>query len=484
MPDVTILPVSVTASVVAPTVSGSGNTTITISPVVATATVKAPTALVFGVTFPPLVVVTSVGFVNLSRGYKFDVYIDGVEVTNGILWEGWNITDSLGNIKGLYIQGKESINAAKGDEIILIDEIEGRRVFAGIIKEVMVRFLKKDYFIYNLICQDYTRIIDLVTSGVAMTQGDHTEYDIISHLISTYTPELTLAPNVLNPGETIVDIGWTNTSLREAIRVTAAENNRVWYVDFYKQFHYFALGDEVAPFGLSDSPDEVNTFKYGDLEYTEDTVNNELRGSFKVWKAGLYAGQTVGVTNAKLAWSAKEWLIYEVSARLIGGSYMFTDPKVEYTIAFGTRPKRVTERIPTEPVDEEEAAAESAMERTPFSVSGNWYAGTASSGETGADVVTINTSNTILRIYGLLASIFNMTATAIITGRLYQQVNGTERKIWEETITKGSDPDGWWVIDGLLATYEALRLEFQSNNAADTAKVVDGEYITQEAPAE
>lgn len=96
------------------------------------------------------------------------------------------------------------------------------------------------------------------------------------------------------------------------------------------------------------------------------------------------------------------------------------------------------------------------------SVTGNWYSGTATSGETGANLVTIGANDTRKKLHSLLVSIGSVGAGAKITIRLYIQINGTERKVYQEEFTQGVDPNGLWIVNGSVGIHEVLRVEAMS----------------------
>jgi hypothetical protein len=58
-------------------------------------------------------------------------------------------------------------------------------------------------------------------------------------------------------------------------------------------------------------------------------------------------------------------------------------------------------------------------------------------------------------------------------------VNGTERKVYEQSFNATSDPTGLWIINGTLAIHEALRVTLQSDNAADNGQAVDYDYMLE-----
>ena len=114
------------------------------------------------------------------------------------------------------------------------------------------------------------------------------------------------------------------------------------------------------------------------------------------------------------------------------------------------------------------------------STTGNWQSGTATSGETGADVVTIGANDTKKKLHSLLLSIHNFVLGGRVTVKVFMQVNGTERKVYQEDFNKGTDPDGLWVVNGTVGIHEALRVELQSNRAADNGVALDYDYMLEE----
>jgi hypothetical protein len=95
-----------------------------------------------------------------------------------------------------------------------------------------------------------------------------------------------------------------------------------------------------------------------------------------------------------------------------------------------------------------------------------------------SDVVVIGTHNARYKVHSLLLSIHSLVGTAI-TVRLYMHVNGTERKVYEQSFDASSDPSGLWIINGTVGIHEALRVTLQSDNAADNGKSVDYDFMLE-----
>jgi hypothetical protein len=95
-----------------------------------------------------------------------------------------------------------------------------------------------------------------------------------------------------------------------------------------------------------------------------------------------------------------------------------------------------------------------------------------------ADVVSIGVSNTRYKLHSLLVSIHNLSGT-IITVRLYMNVNGMERKVYEQAFDAVTDPSGLWIVNGTIAIHEVLRVTLQSNEAADNGQTVDYDCLLE-----
>jgi len=113
------------------------------------------------------------------------------------------------------------------------------------------------------------------------------------------------------------------------------------------------------------------------------------------------------------------------------------------------------------------------------SVTADWQSATGTSGEIGADLVTIGTSNTKYKLHSLMVNISALTDGAIIVLKLFTKVNGSERKVYHQSFTKGTDPDGLWIVNGTVGIHQGLRVELYSNNAADNGKYVEYDYMLE-----
>jgi len=113
------------------------------------------------------------------------------------------------------------------------------------------------------------------------------------------------------------------------------------------------------------------------------------------------------------------------------------------------------------------------------SVMANWQSGTGTSGEVGADLVTIGVSNIKYKLHSLLVNIGALTVGAVVILKLFIKVNGMERKVYHQSFTRGTDPDGLWIVNGTVGIHDVLRVELESNNITDNGKAVDYNYMLE-----
>ena len=96
-----------------------------------------------------------------------------------------------------------------------------------------------------------------------------------------------------------------------------------------------------------------------------------------------------------------------------------------------------------------------------------------------ADIVSIGADNTKNKLHSLVLNISALTDTATIAIRMYMQVNGVERKVYDQDFVKGTDPDGLWIVNGTVGIHEVLRVTAQSDNAGDDGKSIDYDYMLE-----
>ena len=95
-----------------------------------------------------------------------------------------------------------------------------------------------------------------------------------------------------------------------------------------------------------------------------------------------------------------------------------------------------------------------------------------------ADVVSIGEAGVSNKIQDLSLNISNLAGTLIIV-RLYKNINGVERKVYEQSFNAATDPPGLPIINGTWATHDVIRVSLQSDNAADNGQAVDYDFMLE-----
>ena len=95
-----------------------------------------------------------------------------------------------------------------------------------------------------------------------------------------------------------------------------------------------------------------------------------------------------------------------------------------------------------------------------------------------ADVVSIGEAGVSNKVQDLSLNISNLVGTLIIV-RLYKNINGVERKVYEQSFNAAADPPGLPIINGTWATHDVIRVSLQSDNAADNGQAVDYDCLME-----
>ena len=94
-----------------------------------------------------------------------------------------------------------------------------------------------------------------------------------------------------------------------------------------------------------------------------------------------------------------------------------------------------------------------------------------------ADVVSVGEAGVSNKVHDLSLNVANLVGVLII--RLYKNVNGVERKLYEQSFNAAAEPPGLPIINGTWATHDVIRVSLQSDNAADNGQAVDYDFMTE-----
>jgi hypothetical protein len=94
-----------------------------------------------------------------------------------------------------------------------------------------------------------------------------------------------------------------------------------------------------------------------------------------------------------------------------------------------------------------------------------------------ADVVSVGEAGVSNKVHDLSLNVSNLVGVLII--RLYKNVNGVERKLYEQSFNAATEPPGLPIINGTWATHDVIRVSLQSDNAADNGQAVDYDFMME-----
>ena len=94
-----------------------------------------------------------------------------------------------------------------------------------------------------------------------------------------------------------------------------------------------------------------------------------------------------------------------------------------------------------------------------------------------ADVVSVGEAGVSNKVHDLSLNVSNLVGVLII--RLYKNVNGVERKMYEQSFNAAAEPPGLPIINGTWATHDVIRVSLQSDNASDNGQVVDYDFMLE-----
>lgn len=162
-----------------------------------------------------------------------------------------------------------SVDIDEEDEIIISNTGETIRYFAGYIKELKIDVIG---IMKRFVCkaQDYTVLLDRAIAN--KIYEDKTDAYIINDLCTSYLNEVD-GSTYVTAVKTYDRIVFNRVTLKEAINTLAANAGFDWYLDYNKKLHFFAKETNLAPFGISEDPDNSLTYPCSGLTYKRDTPN-------------------------------------------------------------------------------------------------------------------------------------------------------------------------------------------------------------------
>jgi len=214
------------------------------------------------------------------------VKIGGVDVTEKTIFRSTVISSKVSKQMSVahveVIDLDEATSISERDEIIISNVGDTIRYFAGEVANLQIDTelgeLGGDIKVFKLDCQDYTCKAD--SRRVKAIYESKTEKEILEDVFGTYLPEFD-ASTYVDTGDTLTYVTFDNSSIRQILDELCKASGRSWYIDYWKNLHYFnASTAPSAPFGLSSSPVPPTTYRYQLIEYASDAT--QIRNKVKI----------------------------------------------------------------------------------------------------------------------------------------------------------------------------------------------------------
>ncbi|MBC9786799.1 hypothetical protein H1S01_20820, partial [Heliobacterium chlorum] len=139
----------------------------------------------------------------------------------------------------------KNIQPNEGDEVII--EIDGERVFGGIIDTVKLNRASGALNLWQVECQDYT--YQLNRRLVVETYEGKTADWIVNDIILKYGQGMFTTNHVLSGAPTVRSIVFDYKPPSDCLKKLADYCGWEWYVDYYRDLWFFdpANSDQAAP---------------------------------------------------------------------------------------------------------------------------------------------------------------------------------------------------------------------------------------------
>lgn len=211
------------------------------------------------------------------------VTINTVDRTDQIVWSSFRRTNVLSKEPDmlefrLHNHAGKTYKPALGDEVIVTKDAV--RVFGGVVVD-SAQSVDGKLLYTDITCKDYTQSLDrfLVTKRYQAMSANA----IIADILSDFTDGTFTGTNV-NAPETIDDVNFNYYYVSDALYKLAQTIGYDWYVDYYRDIHFFKSSNISAPFSLDETS---GNFVWNSLKLTENI--HQLRNKIIV-RGGTVTG--------------------------------------------------------------------------------------------------------------------------------------------------------------------------------------------------
>lgn len=164
--------------------------------------------------------------------------------------------------------GPGSVSIAVKDTVTIVDG--GTTFFGGEVATIESTEVGGVILSRVIQCQDNNILLDETVITIESFAQGATDSTTIDSLFTTYRSDIDSTTHVSTVDASMEAIDFVGKTLREAMTEICERTGAFFYVDGSKLLHYFAAESNAAAFNLSDSPDLVTTFPYGNLRRSDD----------------------------------------------------------------------------------------------------------------------------------------------------------------------------------------------------------------------
>jgi hypothetical protein len=178
--------------------------------------------------------------------------INGTDRTSSVVFKSITKTDTLNqqvdNLRFIVRKyGSLTYSPTLNHEVIMT--LGSTRLFGGVIVKIDENVTAKGIIDYTITCNDYSQY--LKRKLVTERYENMTVKAIIDDLVANYAIDFTDTATVT--GLTIDSISFNRLTVADCLEKLAKAISYVWYVDYYKDIHFFPKNTELAPFNITDT---------------------------------------------------------------------------------------------------------------------------------------------------------------------------------------------------------------------------------------
>ena len=200
------------------------------------------------------------------------ITINSTDRSGNVDWSSLKINNRINNPDTCSFKikryGTKTYKPTLTKEVVVEDD--GTKIFAGIIVKIRDTVNASKLQEYYVECVDYTRLLS--RRLIPDTFDGKTVNYIIQYIVDNYFVSDSITYANVDCAVELDDIRFDYAKGDQCIERLAELTNYKWYIDYDKDIHFFADGDESSPFNLTDDSGSADygKFVYNSLEIIKD----------------------------------------------------------------------------------------------------------------------------------------------------------------------------------------------------------------------